>query len=208
MSFWSSKPTQKIAEEIDAVLSGIAQDDLFFGGQRDQVMLFDTFRDDDDFDPILDEEPQSTSSLPPYLLQLLDEIRDLITPSLPTTIADTLFNQLLARQVIINLYSPGEGITPHIDLPHRYADGILGVSLCGGCVMDLQHRETGEKHHIYLPPRTVYCLAGEARWEWSHGIVGRKVDIVREKQGSKTIMRDLRVSVTFRWMKEGADELV
>lgn len=40
-----------------------------------------------------------------------------------------------ARQVILNLYTPGEGISPHVDLLKRFGDGIIGVSLGSGCVM-------------------------------------------------------------------------
>lgn len=164
----------------------------------------------EDFDPILDdEEDEHHSTLPTYLHQLLEHVRDTITPYISHAVGLILFDQSLARQVIINLYPPGEGISPHIDLPHRYADGILGVSLCGGCVMVLRHAKTGEEHHVYLGANTVYCLIGEARWDWSHGIEGTKVDKVKDHMGrSVSIMRDLRVSVTFRWMKEGADELI
>lgn len=39
------------------------------------------------------------------------------------------------RQIILNLYPPQTGITPHVDIPGKYGDGILGVCLGGGCVM-------------------------------------------------------------------------
>jgi alkylated DNA repair dioxygenase AlkB len=75
--------------------------------------------------------------------------------------------------------------------------------------MTLRHARIGEEHHVYLPSGSVYCLTGKARWDWSHGIEGRTVDVVQDKQGRRTrLMRELRVSVTFRWMTEGADELV
>lgn len=117
----------------------------------------------------------------------------------------TLFEQSLARQVILNLYPPGQGITPHIDLPNRYADGIIGVSLLGGCVMTFQRGD--ERHDIYLPERTVYVMTGEARWEWSHGIEARKEDLVNTGRGIETKVRGTRVSMTFRWMSKGADVL-
>ncbi|GFR46236.1 hypothetical protein Agub_g7781 [Astrephomene gubernaculifera] len=37
-------------------------------------------------------------------------------------------------QAIVNLYRPGEGITPHVDLA-RFQDGIVGVSVGGPAVM-------------------------------------------------------------------------
>ncbi|WWD07735.1 hypothetical protein V865_005837 [Kwoniella europaea PYCC6329] len=177
-------------------LARIASADLFSGGERDQVMLF--------------EAPRTlapSSSLPNYIHDLIRSLNTLLESRLPLDTINLLFDQPLARQVILNLYPPGEGISPHIDLPNRYADGILGCSLTGGCVMALSR--DGEEHRIYMPPRTVYVLSGEARWEWHHGIEGCFEDIVEEEygQGAVTILRDLRVSVTFRWMKEGADLL-
>jgi alkylated DNA repair dioxygenase AlkB len=173
-------------------------------------MLFDgpIVARDEDYDPVLDEEAEIPSSLPLYLSELVTVIYGLIMPTIPTPDLAVLFEQRLARQVIINLYPPGEGISAHIDLPHRYSDGIIGVSLCGGCVMVMRHEVTGQKHHVYLPPNTVYCFTGEARWAWTHGIESRKADVVQDSSGrGVTIMRDLRVSVTFRWMAVGADEL-
>jgi alkylated DNA repair dioxygenase AlkB len=68
----------------------------------------------------------------------------------------------------------------------------------------------GERYDVYLPERTVYVLTGEARWEWSHGIEGRLEDKVRGKgeEEVETRLRSTRVSVTFRWMRDGADVLV
>ncbi|KAF5371173.1 hypothetical protein D9758_004274 [Tetrapyrgos nigripes] len=50
-----------------------------------------------------------------------------------------------ARQAIINLYHPGEGITPHVDLLRRFGDGIVGVSFGSGCVMEF--RRVGDHPH-------------------------------------------------------------
>lgn len=157
--------------------------------------------------------PSSTSSsLPDYLQTLLAEIQRILAPHLESDpeAHTALFEQDLARQAILNLYAPGQGITPHIDLPTRYADGILGVSLTGGCVMSFTRaRPAGaEAHDVYLPPRSVYAFVREARWEWAHGIEARGQDVVLSTKGRKeTLLRDLRVSVTFRWIKEGADVL-
>jgi alkylated DNA repair dioxygenase AlkB len=148
------------------------------------------------------------SSLPRYLTELLDAISNLLKYPVPPETMDVLFDQSLARQVILNLYPPGQGISPHIDLPNRYADGIIGVSLLGGCTMVFER--DGERYDVYLPERTVYVLTGEARWEWSHGIEGRLEDKVRGKgeEEVETRLRSTRVSVTFRWMRDGADVLV
>ncbi|KAF8827288.1 hypothetical protein HHX47_DHR5000726 [Lentinula edodes] len=113
-----------------------------------------------------------------------------------------------ARQVILNLYAPGEGISPHVDLLRRFGDGIIGVSLCGGCVMRFERiREEGIEevaervslqsrsdspsssvdsvflsnsnvHELYLPPNSIIVLSGEARYKWTHGIERRTGDWV------------------------------
>ncbi|ODN94371.1 hypothetical protein L198_05230 [Cryptococcus wingfieldii CBS 7118] len=184
-------------------LQAIGDDDLFHGGVRDQVMLF--------------EPPPSQTArkpLPSYMTSLLSSIRNLISDSIPPKVGSVVFKQDLARQVIVNLYPPGQGISSHIDLPNRYADGIIGCSLIGGCVMSFSRpvpdsaSELGV-YRVYLPPRSIYILSGAARWEWAHGIAGTLEDVVEREdgEGEDTLLRDLRVSVTFRWMKDGADVL-
>jgi len=178
------------ADHPERALNAIAQDGVFNG--KDQVMLFT-------------RPPPHPSSLPPYLLGLQAAMRILLMPLLSRSEYQTSLDQPLARQIILNLYPPGEGISPHIDLPNRYADGIIGVSLTGGTTMTFQNGE--ERFDTYMPERTVYVMTGEARWKWSHGIVGRISDIVETKDGVETRLRSTRVSVTFRWMMEGAEVL-
>jgi alkylated DNA repair dioxygenase AlkB len=177
---------------IAEVLRAMSDHDAFSG--RDQVMLFT-------------RPPPHPSSLPPYLLELQDSIRSLLSTRLPPDEVETALDQSLARQVILNLYPPGQGISPHIDLPNRYADGIIGISLTGGTNMVFAHEGKRLRHEVYLPERTVYVMTGECRWEWSHGIEGRLSDLVQGHDGVETKLRSTRVSVTFRWMKEGADLL-
>ena len=47
---------------------------------------------------------------------------------------------------------------------------------------------------LYLPQRSLLILSGEARYNWSHGIVQRRKDIVNQQ----LIPRGTRVSLTFR----------
>ena len=152
----------------------------------------------------------SPSNLPAYLLDLIENLESLLDSLLPPILNQTVFHQSLARQVILNLYPPGTGITPHVDLPKRYADGILGVSLIGGAVMSFTKTEldSGERYDVYVPARSVYVMTGVARWDWSHGIEARMEDTVEGKEGGlRTMPRETRVSVTVRWMKEGGDVL-
>ena len=130
-----------------------------------------------------------------------------------------------SRQAIINLYQPGEGISDHVDLLDRYDDGIVGVSFISGCVMRFgipnhdQHRDLlPSKDHqytnLYLPPRSVIALVGDARYKWTHGIPERRFDLVQDEFDTQTAPeggklscwdRRLRLSVTFRWLSPGAD---
>jgi len=178
------------ADHIEQTLNAIAQDGVFAG--KDQVMLFT-------------RPPPHPSSLPPYLLELQTTVRTLLEPLLPQDDFKTALDQPLARQIILNLYPPGDGISPHIDLPNRYADGIIGVSLTGGTTMTFQRGN--ERYNAYMPERTIYVMTREARWGWSHGIEGRISDLVEGRDGDETKLRSTRVSVTFRWMKEGAEVL-
>ena len=116
-----------------------------------------------------------------------------------------------ARQAIINLYRPGEGISPHVDLLRRFGDGIVGVSLGGGVGMRFARAgEDGDEYEVWLPSGSVLVLTGEARYKWSHGIAPRlrdKVEVVATGQGDGWMWqeRGVRVSVTFRWLLPGAD---
>jgi hypothetical protein len=122
----------------------------------------------------------SSSGLPPPLQSLLSAIEDLLRPHLPPDIYDVAFQAKPghARQAILNLYNPGEGISPHVDLLRRYADGIVGVSLQGTCVMDFvrctgssedshssQYSDEGwSEYGVFLPERSVIVLTGDARY--------------------------------------------
>lgn len=149
----------------------------------------------------------SSSCLPSFLRKLLDELKRLLQPLLPPEVHQLLFRSDGARQAIINMYEPGEGITPHVDLLRRFGDGIIGVSLGGSCVMRFREAvDTGNPettHDLFLPARSVIVLTGDARYKWTHGIEARSYDRVEGE--SDFVERDLRINVTFRWLLPGAD---
>ncbi|KLT42382.1 hypothetical protein CC85DRAFT_285614 [Cutaneotrichosporon oleaginosum] len=149
---------------------------------------------------------EGPSSLPHHIAALDTALATLLEPHLPPDIHALAFHQELGRQAILNLYTPGSGITPHIDLPRRYADGIVGASLTGGCVMTFTRGAA--RHDVYLPPRSVYVMSGSARWEWAHGIAYRMEDVVLDGEEERMIPRGLRLSVTLRWMKPNAGLLI
>ncbi|KAL7419616.1 hypothetical protein Q5752_005528 [Cryptotrichosporon argae] len=208
-------PSLLDSETAHAVLAAVAEADHFAGGTRDQAMLFTSAPES----CTSRAPPPVPSSLPSHITDLIASISALLGPHLPAPTHAALFAQPLARQVILNLYPPGAGIAPHVDLPHRYADGIVGVSLTGSCVMrftrvggDGGAGAAGEAdaHDVHLPPRSVYVMTGESRWAWAHGIAPRVADRVAARAGKgrvDTVLRGVRVSVTMRWMRAGADVL-
>lgn len=176
--------------------------DTYFRGGANQVMLFgrcpSNFVDGNAYDvpSLTPDQPPSgsgmtTSGFPPPLVSLLSFLPNFLRPLLPPATYELLFpdSPTQARQAIINLYHPGEGITPHVDLLKRYGDGIIGVSLGGSCVMqfaksDPWGEENGEMEAgksewgLYLPERSVLVLSEDARYKWTHGIDRRKADLV------------------------------
>ncbi|KAK7029818.1 hypothetical protein R3P38DRAFT_2931501 [Favolaschia claudopus] len=153
---------------------------------------------------------ESSSGLPPVLATLLSTVSSLLKPSLPAETYDLLFphNPATARQAILNLYQPGEGIVPHVDLLKRFGDGIVGVSFGSSCVMDFAPVETAADAgtvHLFLPERSIIVLSGDARYAWTHGIDKRTSDLVADGDESRVVRRGLRLSITFRWLLPGAD---
>ena len=101
----------------------------------------------------------------------------------------------VADQVIVNEYKPGQGISSHIDCEPCFKDTIVSLSLGSGCVMNFRNKsDKTKKIPVWLAPRSLVILSGEARYEWLHGIAARKWD---EWDGEKH-ERQRRVSLTFR----------
>ncbi len=101
----------------------------------------------------------------------------------------------VADQVIINEYLPGQGISSHIDCDPCFEDTIISLSLGSGCVMNFTNKfDKTKKIPVWLEPRSLVVLSGEARHEWLHGIAARKTDAW---DGQKR-ERQRRVSLTFR----------
>ncbi|KAI9574386.1 hypothetical protein HD554DRAFT_2034503 [Boletus coccyginus] len=194
---------------------------LYFDGRDvNQIMLFGRTT------TAMGEEEEGTDArmgkgLPSILIQLLHQLSALLHPWIPSDLHDHLFPSKgapsRARQAILNLYHPGEGITPHVDLLNRFDDGIIGVSLCGSCVMSFEEAAArgsaesggeGKKWDLYLPERSVLVMSKDARYDWKHGIPGRTHDLVEnedEYHEPCLIKRGIRLSATFRWLLPGAD---
>ncbi|GAA5885051.1 hypothetical protein JCM3774_003459 [Rhodotorula dairenensis] len=197
---------QTVLDDLAAALSSEV-----WPGSTDQVMLFTS-----------PERP----SLPPFLQPFLDSLPDVLR-SLPESLKHPVLYGSQARQAILNCYHPGQGISAHVDLPERYADGIVGLSLLSSTVMEFRKVDNGffqrsavgeggaarvggepTAYAVRLRPGDVYVLSGEARWEWTHGIPYRDEDLVEDENGRPTrVRRGLRLSVTLRRMKDGGHVL-
>lgn len=97
-------------------------------------------------------------------------------------------------QLIVNEYKQGQGIANHVDCEPCFGDTIISLSLGSTCIMDFINKETKEKIEVLLEPRSLVVLKGDARYLWTHGIVGKKTDDFKGQRHERTT----RVSLTFR----------
>jgi alkylated DNA repair protein (DNA oxidative demethylase) len=74
-------------------------------------------------------------------------------------------------QALVIRYDPGAGIGWHRDRPQFGT--VAGLSLTNPVRLRLRRRIEGgfERAAVMLPPRSLYCLEGPARWEWEHSLV-------------------------------------
>lgn len=100
-------------------------------------------------------------------------------------------------QLIVNEYKPGQGIANHVDCEPCFGNTIASLSLGSACVMDLINRDSKEKVSILLEPCSLIILSGTARYQWTHGIQGRKTDTFKNVKFD----RNDRISLTFRKVK-------
>ncbi|KAF8318098.1 hypothetical protein DL93DRAFT_2034416, partial [Clavulina sp. PMI_390] len=197
----------------------------YFRHGANQVMLFGKGTRADptetsSTDPSSTNSENSSSGLPEFVPELVATLSRILHGHIPIETYRLLFpatpdEQIYpARQVIINLYHPGEGITPHVDLLRRYGDGIIGLSLL-----------SGTKHQLYLPPRSILVMEKDARYLWKHGIAAREQDFIanstlppesgadnhakdqeiEQELDGMWVDRHLRISITIRWMLPGAE---
>ena len=101
---------------------------------------------------------------------------------------------VIADQLIVNEYYPGQGIASHVDCEPCFGDTITSISLGSSLVMELCNLNSKRKKEALLEPRSLIIISGESRYKWTHGIPARKVDIFDNQK----IERKLRISLTFR----------
>jgi alkylated DNA repair dioxygenase AlkB len=78
-------------------------------------------------------------------------------------------------QALLIRYDPGAGIGWHRDRP--VYGHVLGISLGAPATMRFRRRRPGgfNRASVFLAPRSIYHLTGEARHKWEHGIAAMEV---------------------------------
>ena len=98
-------------------------------------------------------------------------------------------------QVIVNEYTPGQGITNHIDCPPCFSDTVASLSLGSQCLMNFTNKDDMSEVIPYLlDVNSIVILKEDARYNLMHGIKLAKTDNYFEHK----IKRGRRVSLTFR----------
>lgn len=122
-------------------------------------------------------------------------------PRILKCLADSLFNMNLLQeypnQIIVNRYSPGEGIGKHRDHYPIFGTDIATISLGSDIDMHFEPYKDltkGEMLTVRLTKGSILVFGGDARMNWSHEIKKRKTDIV----DGKKVARGDRISITFR----------
>ncbi|KAK7309464.1 hypothetical protein RJT34_06214 [Clitoria ternatea] len=156
----------------------------------------------------------------------LGELPSFVSPILERISSCPTFKSIkniVLDQLTVNEYPPGVGLSPHIDTHSAFEDLIFSLSLSGPCIMEFRRYENGDwlpraasdadakveslkddsnfiRRVVYLPPRSLLLLSGEARYAWHHYIPHHKID----KVNGKVIRRaSRRVSFTLRKVRAG-----
>lgn len=158
---------------------------------------------------------EQLGELPSFVSSILKRISSL------SDLGDS--ESLAVDQLTVNEYPRGVGLSPHIDTHSAFEGLIFSLSLAGPCIMEFRRYLDGSwipkaaarndtkvenlddgssliRRAIYLPPRSMLLLSGEARFAWLHYIPHHKIDMVNDdvvRRGSR------RVSFTFRKVRRG-----
>ncbi|GET89401.1 hypothetical protein, conserved [Leishmania tarentolae] len=107
-------------------------------------------------------------------------------------------------QLTVNYYDYSElgacGIAAHVDAHSAFDDAVFIVSLGSYTVMEFSRWDTPAEVAapvgVYLAPRSLAVMTGEARYGWTHCIAEKRTDTVSELL--PTLSRGDRVSLTWR----------
>lgn len=96
-----------------------------------------------------------------------------------------------SNNVLISKYLPGSGMQPKIS-NLCFDEAVVSISLAAS--IGIVFKRGSDRHSIYAEPRSAIVLQGEARYNWSHEIEPKIVDIVDMKE----VPRAVRYGVTFK----------
>ncbi|KAJ9084763.1 hypothetical protein DSO57_1020840 [Entomophthora muscae] len=151
--------------------------------------------------------------------ELLDLVYSILTsPGLEDCLPfDITSRQPLFDQAIYNIYLPGEGIKPHVDLA-VFDDGIVGISLVSSTLMifspaspdqmvsgyDVEPTSNSEGIEVNLDPGDILCMYGPSRYLFTHSISNSMFDILPE---AGLRQRSPRISITLRRMVAPSEDV-
>lgn len=105
-------------------------------------------------------------------------------------------------QLTVNEYMPGQGIPPHVDTHSAFLDPIVSLSLQSHVVMEF--KKSNLKADVFVPRRSLLLMTGESRYDWTHGITPRHIDVIlTDNKTLTTANRSKRTSLTFRRLRRG-----
>lgn len=111
------------------------------------------------------------------------------------------FKYFKPDQLTVNHYLPGQGIPSHVDTHSAFEDPIMSLSLGSDVVMEFDNDDIHLS--VLLPRRSLLIMSGESRYNYTHGITPRKLDVVPAPNGLSVQNRGTRVSFTFRKIRRG-----
>jgi alkylated DNA repair protein alkB family protein 8 len=120
----------------------------------------------------------------------------------------------------VNEYPRGVGLSPHIDTHSAFEGFIFSLSLAGPCIMEFRRYTEGAwlpkdtsstsimvqtpengpnflRRAIYLPPRSMLLLSGEARYAWHHYIPHHKVFHIILGSSTVSILKFVQIDECF-----------
>jgi alkylated DNA repair protein alkB family protein 8 len=112
-------------------------------------------------------------------------------------------------QLTVNDYAPGDSIPPHTDSHSPFEETLACVSLLSPIAINYRLdtdllegpskteagvQRAGAEVNLYIPPRSLLVMQGEARYVWKHSIQQRRFEVL----DAFTVYRRRRLSLTFR----------
>ncbi|CAI5445535.1 unnamed protein product [Caenorhabditis angaria] len=84
--------------------------------------------------------------------------------------------------------SKKSGIEMHKDDMWIWGNRLISINLINGSVMTMTNDSTEQLCYVYMPHRSFLCMADDARYQWSHGILphhirGRRIALTMREAG-------------------------